>query len=344
MTKIRPLKPSDMKEVRVMIEYIKPGISSIRLSEEYFIMFPLDLVHSFLPLNMKFLQESYVAIENKEILGLISIIPDNKDKTRWKINRLILNNNSYDVGKKLVDYVVNKYGGAGVETFITNIDSNYPEAISLFKNSCSFRNCSQIQILAKNVSEIEYLPSNDYKFLRKIKYSDARYLSELDHQALYPHFRPSLIKSAADFKFGLKNRILNKLRGYKVKRLVLESPAKKSIEAYILIMSMDGINYRVDIILSLAYQEHYTDLLSDVSRYVKSQNENAKLFIYLRKYYQSSKKFAEVLKTLGFKENYLYQVLVKDYWKLTPVESDKKVPIVIFPDITSPACNILNLL
>jgi hypothetical protein len=62
----------------------------------------------------------------------------------------------------------------------------------------------------------------------------------------------------------------------------------------------------------------------------------------LKKYYQSSKRLNEILKTMHFNETQTYQILVKDYWKPIGENSEKKVPIIIFPDITSPACNILE--
>ncbi len=66
MTKIIPLRFSDMEKVRKMIEYVSPGISSGRANDENFIHFPFNALHKLLPVNLKFLQECYVAIEGEE--------------------------------------------------------------------------------------------------------------------------------------------------------------------------------------------------------------------------------------------------------------------------------------
>lgn len=340
MTKIRKLKPSDIKKVQEMVEYIHPGISSSFVSEGYFSLFPLDMAHNLLPPNMKFLQECYVAVEEKEILGLIGLIPDGKQKTRWKINRLVLTINAYETGKQLIDYIINKYGGSGVETFITTIDENYPEAISLFKNACSFRSCSQIHIWEKE--NLEFNSALVNLGLRNIRFSDAVKLQELDEQNLFPQFRASLAKHVSDFKFGFKNQVLNYFRGYEVKRAVFENPGKNAPEGYFMISTKDNINFFADITLSLAYQDYYENILNSITWYVKSRNENAKLYVYVRKYYQSSKALGEILSKFNFKPYYSSQVLVKDYWKVTPLSEAKKTSIIIFPDITSPACNIIN--
>jgi len=341
MAKIKRLNSSDIRKIQEMVEYIQPGISPNIFSEENFVLFPIDMLHSLLPSNLKFLQESYVAKENRNLLGLISLIPEGRSKTRWKINRLVLNINAYEVGKQLIDYVVNKYGGSGVETFITTINENYHEAIDLFKNACGFRSCTQVHIWENENPEIK-----DFKNipqLRNFKPSDSKLLQELEEQCIFPHFRPSLCRSVSDFNFGLKNRLLDFFKGYSVKRWVLDNPSQNSIEGYTVIMSMDGMSYWIDIMLSLAYQEYYEDLLNYACKFAKSINPNAKIYVNLRKYYQSNKKLNEVLINQNFQQTCSFQVLVKDYWKVTPVDEGKKSPIIIFPDITSPACNITRI-
>ena len=225
MTKIRKLTPLDIAKIQKMIDYLEPGISSNILSDRKFTIFPLDILHDFLPVQMRFLQESYVAVEDSELLGLIGLVPDGGQKIRWKINRLILNTNAYDIGKLLIDYVVNKYGGAGIETFLAAIDENFAEAISLFKNSCGFRSCTQIQVWAKD----KLSPAQNFEkpdLLRDIKPADALHIQDLDQQNLFPQFRPSLSKTVSDYRFGLKDTLINNFMGHKVKRLVSKIPER----------------------------------------------------------------------------------------------------------------------
>ena len=186
-----------------MIEYIGIGTPSNIIDEGVFRLLPFEAFHNLLPMNLKFLQENYVAMEGKKLLGLISLIPDCKQKTRWRINRLVLNANAYEIGKQLIDYVVNKYGGAGVETFLTIIDENHAETIALFKNACGFRSATKIQVWEKDDLDEQKLPINPNLF-KELKYSDAKKLQELDQQSLFPQFRISLAKEEADFKFGIK--------------------------------------------------------------------------------------------------------------------------------------------
>ena len=343
MTRIIPLRYSDMEKVRKMIEYVSPDISKDRVNEKTFVYFPFNGLHELLPVNLKFLQECYVAIEGEELLGLISLTPDGNQKTRWKINRLILNPNAYDAGKQLIDYVVNKYGGAGVETFITTIDENYTEALSLFKTACSFRNCSKVSIWEyENLKNYEISENNVP--LRTAKLSDAKKIYGLDCEALYPKFKTSLVKTENDFKFDLGNLLINKFKGHKVQRFVLENPQKELIEGFLSIMTKDNVIFWVDITLSLAYQEYYKDILNFAINHVFSINRDGKLYIGVRDFQQTSRKITEVLSQYNFKQNGNFEVLVKDYWRPAQYKTENKVPIMIFPDMTSPACNIIHFI
>jgi hypothetical protein len=343
MTRIIPLRYSDMEKVRKMIEYVSPDISKDRVNEKTFVCFPFNGLHELLPVNLKFLQECYVAVEGEELLGLISLAPDGNQKTRWKINRLILNPNAYDAGKQLIDYVVNKYGGAGVETFLTTIDENYTEALALFKTACSFRSCSKINMWEyENLKNYEISESN--LSLRAAGVSDAKKIYELDCEALYPKFKTSLVKTEKDFRFGAGNNLINKLKSHKIQRFVLDNPANDSIESFLSIMTKDNVDFWVDITLSLAYHEYYEDILNFAVNQVCSINRDGKLYIGVRDFQQTNKKMTEVLSQHDFKQRGNFEVLVKDYWRPAEYKTENKVPIMIFPDMTSPACNIINFI
>ena len=341
MTKIIPLRYSDIENVRKMIEYVSPGILTGKCNDEAVMHSPFNFISRMLPLNLKFSQESYVALEGREVLGLISLIPDGNQKKRWRINRLILMPNAYDAGKYLIDYVVNKFGGAGVEIFLTSINENYTEALTLFKTSCSFRSWSKINIWEYgNLKNLE-LSDNHIK-LRKAETYDAGKLLELDTEALYPQFKTAFAKKEKDFRFGIKNKISNRLKNYKIMRFVLENGQKDSIESLLTILTEDNETFWIDITLSLACQEYYNEILYFALNKISSINSGAKLYISVRDFQQTGKKMTEVLSSHNFKQVKSFEILIKDYWK--PIESTEEngVPIILFSDRTSPACMFFN--
>lgn len=340
MTKIVPIRHSDVNKIVKMIEYVSSGMSP-DMTNDSFIHFPASFFHGALPLQWKFLQESYVAIENNEPLGLISLIPDGKTKSRWRINRLVLGPDASEVGKQLVDYVVNKYGGAGVEIFFTVIDENYPEAIALFKKACFFRQYSKINIWElESTMQAEETPQT----IREAVPADAGKLLELDTEAILPHLRGSLIKKTNDFRFDLKRKLFDTFKGYRACRHVLDNPKNNTIEGLLTIITADSKHFWVDITLSLAYKDYYETLLGFALGNIKSRIPDARIYIGVKDYHQISGHMTEVLAGHKFKQCGTFQVLIKDYWKPVKNYEENKVQAIIFPDMTSPACNITRFI
>ena len=73
-----------------------------------FVPFPLDVMHYLLPFKLKFLKESYVALDNGKTYGLITLEKDDANRNRLKISQLFLEENSIEYGELLINYVVNK--------------------------------------------------------------------------------------------------------------------------------------------------------------------------------------------------------------------------------------------
>ncbi|MGD9581176.1 MAG: hypothetical protein AB7V50_07370, partial [Vampirovibrionia bacterium] len=142
--KIKSIKSVNSFQIKKFLEEVNVAVNdsyddsqSIKVNGGVF-----RILHSILPLNWKFLQEVYVAIEANKVIGLVGLVPDCRSSLRWRINQLLLKPHSYDVGKILLDYVASKYGAEGVEIFLAEVDSLDNEALDLFKNACSYRKCT----------------------------------------------------------------------------------------------------------------------------------------------------------------------------------------------------------
>lgn len=68
----------------------------------------ISLVNGILPLSLKFKPESFILVEDKEILGLITVVCTAGNPYKINITRLIFKDNRYDIGKNLVDFVIQK--------------------------------------------------------------------------------------------------------------------------------------------------------------------------------------------------------------------------------------------
>ena len=92
MRKIRKLYYFDKKRMQEMISFLNNRDKYIN-----HIMFnPLIPLHHLLPLRFKFLPESYVLKDKKEIKGLITVAPSRCPLKKMEIQRLFFEDNCYD--------------------------------------------------------------------------------------------------------------------------------------------------------------------------------------------------------------------------------------------------------
>ena len=112
-----------------------------------------SIANFILPIKFKFMPDTYVAVENNEIIGLISLAARKNNPYKWEIKKLYLNEyNFYETGKSLIDFAVSRYSSKGVETFEIDITKDFQKLIDLFSKECGFRYCSDYQLYKINVN------------------------------------------------------------------------------------------------------------------------------------------------------------------------------------------------
>lgn len=316
-------KPFNKKRLKETISFLSPDAKA-----QYI---PTDFVHNLIceliPLKYKTYPESYILEEDKEILGMISVFFHRGNPLKISIGRLFLSQTPYEVGKKLVDYVVAKYGAKGASNFIVKIEDTENELLNLFSDGCGFRQCLSEQIWALNGASLE---TGIKSFFRPFKNSDAKSTAELYNDTLITHFRPSLFKEASEFEDSFFNGLQS---SYTIK-YVLEEPETKKIIAYLKISSNDNENFLLDITSSAWHDCSYEDILSFARKQVARRTKNFNLFVRVKKYKVNGEAWGEYLKQKGFEfvENKI--VLVKDFHKIIK-EAIPAKRFVLFDEILS---------
>lgn len=79
MTVIKNLAFCDKNKLKNLKSFVE---SELDLSVFY--PFPIDFLHNFLPFGLKFLNESFVAIENEKIKGLVTVAKTGRKKLKLK--------------------------------------------------------------------------------------------------------------------------------------------------------------------------------------------------------------------------------------------------------------------
>lgn len=334
MAKIKKFNIFDIAQVKRMISVL----SSTDLSSftNIFWLYPLTFIQHFLHIRLKKLPESYVSIENKQLNGMITVQAERGNPYKWNIIKLLLDKNSNEAGRQLVDYVTAKYGAKGANTFCVVVDDSHEEILTLFSKGCGFRLCSH-----ENLWKMDEIKSYDNAstddIYRPFKNSDAKYVCELYNDSIYPHFRYSLAKTKAEFY----DRFFQGFSSTSSFKYVVDDARTKRIKAYIEIQTNDNTNYILDIVLTQPYEDLYPDLINFAINQIERRKKDFYLFILNKKYQSSSKKFEDQLKLKGFSLIQTQMVLVKDFFK--PIKQGEKIPkpAIFFSEIKGkPAFNL----
>jgi len=322
MVTIRKANYFDNFKLEEMISFLN---SDVNYYTNFFMNFPLNIIHDLLPLDLKFLQESYVIEEDKDIVGMISVSPTAGNPFKLTISRLFLKPNCFNAGKQLIEFVISKYGANGARTFIATINDSYGELLQLFADGCGFRQCSSEQLW--KMSSIRFTQA-DNSFFRPFKNSDAQAIAMLFNDSIITHFKYSIFRTKDEylepiFK-GLKN-------DYKLK-YVIEDENLKTLKAYFSLTTVDNLNYILDVTTSPWYDCSWDDILNFTINQILKRKQEFNLFVKVKKYTTTAESLENYLTEKGFKCMQNQLVLVKDFYKVIkePQQSNR---VVLFNEI-----------
>lgn len=323
MARIRKLRYFDKNKLKKMISFL--STDAISHYTQVFMNFPFNILHSFLPLKYKFLPESHVLVENKELIGMITASPCVGNPFRLHINRLFLERNYFDAGKQLVEFLVAHYGAKGATTFIVAVDNSYTELLTLFTEGCGFRQCSSEQLYKVDSSDFQ---KTSNIFIRPLKNSDAQAVAMLFNDSVIPHFRHSLSKTKNEYT---DPPFLGLMNFYKLK-YVIEDKSTGTVKAYFSLITRDNMNYILDITQSAWFEGYYEDILAFAVSELAKRKKDFGLFVKLKKYTATAESFEKYLNEKEFKCVQDKVILVKDFYKLLK-EPEQAGKIVLFNEI-----------
>jgi len=283
--------------------------------------FPFNLLLNFSPIKPDFLPNYYILKENKEIQGLISVSETYGNNSRLNINQLGFNQNNFDIGKQLIEYVLAKYAAKGVSSFIVKIDESNLDLLNLFSTQCGFRNCSYEKYW--EINKKNYNNTNLYKY-RSFHNSEASIVSELFNDKIITHFKPSLQKSINEFKDTLLQGLITK----QTFKYIAEDSSANMI-CYINISTTDNHTFLADIIYPDYYEVDLDEVFRFINKTISKRTKNYKLFTHSFGYLFNNEKL----------ENYLYEqnntpistkiILSKDFYKMIKSPTKKDAFIIL---------------
>ena len=303
MIRIRRLTYFDYPKLKRLISYLCTDDNdklAKSLMEE-----PIGYINAILPLSLKFKSESFILVENHEILGLITTIRTPGNPYKINITRLIFKENLYDIGKKLVEFVIEKFGGKGATSFTVTIDECHDELFNLFINGCGFRQCAsetlwKIEKPTPQQSDLKWRYAQD---------SDAKAIAELYNSELINMYKPSLIRHEKEFQDPFFQGFVDY---YKIRYVIEEN---NKILGYFSCTTTDNLNYILDITTNSGYEFNYDSIINVMLCDIARKKKAFYPLIKQKKYTKNSEIFENYLKSKNYTPIQTQQILVKDYYK-----------------------------
>jgi len=300
---IRRLTYFDYRKLKRLVEYLCTDDND-KIAKSI-IEAPVGFLNAALPLPFKFKSESFILIEKDEILGLITVVRTPGNPYKINITRLIFKENLYDAAGQLVDFVVQKYGALGAQSFMVTIDECHDELFNLFINACGFRQCA-----SETLWKIEKpIPEKSDCSWHYAKNSEAYQIAELYNSELINMYKPSLLRHPKEFQEAFFKGLTDV---YKMRYVIDEG---NSILGYFSITTSDNLNYILDMTLNSGYNFDYDKIINVMLCEIASKKRAFFPLIKQKKYVKNSESFEDFLKSKGYYPIQTQQILVKDFYK-----------------------------
>jgi len=286
-------------------------------SKANFLNWLLCFVNHLLPLRIKFSSESFVALIDKKKEALITLEKDSKSKKRFKITKLILEENSTSTAIELINYAITRYRAMGAQSFYVVVDELQADLLNIFKNELNFRNCG-----------IEYL--------YKINQTNTNY------SLFLKPFKKEFLKAVCDFfneNINSFNRFLFSREQYQflnncLKYVFIDEETNKFL-GYFEVATKNKIDFYINFSIDFTYNIYIIDAIKMINSKLKRKYKKFNLYIKIKDYFMNSKELLAILNENNFEFVSKSQILAKDYYKLQKNENLFKNAKIIFNDPTT---------
>lgn len=327
MAKIRYLNLFDIFNLKKLVSHLTEERFFDYTSE--LIFHPLSVINYVLPVGMKFLPDSFVAVQDGEIKGMLSIKPRKNNHLKWKIQKLLLNEDAYDIGEQLINFVVSRYGAKGVETVEVDINSKDSDIIDLFSKACGFRYCLDYQHFKLNTDYYKNREINcETLNFRPFKLSDCKNVSELYNQNISTYYKFPLSRNEKEFLDSMCSG-LSKKSNFKY---ILEDKFSKQIRGYIQIETIDNTNFVIEIAILESFENYFEEVICFAISQIKKRTNHYNVYFKNCKFHINSNYFEEKLM-----ESELLQtdmIFVKDFFRQIKDSETLAKPAIIYNEIS----------
>lgn len=273
-------------------------------------------INHLLPLKIKFQNESFVAIEDNNIKGVVTFDKDSKSYTRFKITKLILEEGATNVAHQLVSYVVSRYRAMGASSFYIVVDEKQDDLLNIFQNELNFRACGY-----------EYL----YK-INSIATSCSIHLK---------HYKKSYAKDVMNFfneNINSYNKVLFAREAYQFNnrciKYVFFNEKDDKIIGYFEVATKNNIDFYINFSIDFTYNIYLVDAIKYIITKLNQKYKKYNLYVKIKDYFMNSKDLIAILKENDAEFISKGRILARDYYKEIKENDLFKNAKIIFNDPT----------
>jgi len=275
------------------------------------------LLNHLSPLRLKFESESFVALVDGQIKGIVTLEKDSKSSTRFKITKLILEQGHSSLSHQLVNYVITRYRAMGATSFYAVVDEKQENLIKIFKDELGFRICGCEYLYKINFQNAKYS-----SFLKPLK-------NENIHTAC--SFYNSNINSFNRFLFAREEyQFQNNCKKY-----VFYNENNSDLLGYFEVATKNNFDFYINFSIDCVYNIYLLDAIKFIYASIKRKTKNFNLYIKIKDYFINSKELIAILNENHSEFISKSKILAKDYYKEIKEESLLKHVKIIFNDPTT---------
>lgn len=279
----------------------------------------LCFINHLLPLRLKYSNESFIASKNHQPLGLITLDKDSNSYTRFKITKLILEDDATTIASRLVNYVITRYRAMGANSFYIVADINRLDLAEIFKNKLNFRTCG-IEYLYK-IENINH--SSVCSFLLKpFKGENAKEICKFYNENINSYNR--ILFSRQEYQFN---------NGYE--KYVFYNDKQDKVLGFFELATKNNHDFYINFSIDFAYNIYLLDAIKFIYSKLKQRNKKFNLYLKIKDYFMNSKELIAILKENNFELVSKSQIYAKDFLREIKDRSIFKNTKIIFNDPTT---------
>lgn len=343
MIKIGPLLAGEYKQASLLLQ-LQPELvhdSDNEITGGDLLLRSLTFWQHWLPCNLHTAASTYVAREDNQLLGIISLQHMSKSRSCWQVNKLVVHpdHRGRGIAQELLRYVFAQFGSQGVMHFLAEVPATNEAALTLFAN-CGFCRSSRITYYKFNPSaeKLQQLKTQRVDGFRVALPHVKPALHQLHSEVLPPALRQVLLLNPDDFQvkdwitFTSVEKSKQKLMRTRVWYWISEDTERMVLTSSARVTADPNSGYKLEFAVHPGWKHLEEDLINFTLN--KLLTDAPKAPIWAKVYDFQGDTIHSVLQAAGFERSGEEFVLLREHW-----QRSRKTKLVEIPQLGNPVIN-----